>query len=64
MTTNNQTVIALGDGLAGLAAAMKLAEKGLNVKLVSVTKVKRSHSVCAQGGMNIALDSTGEQDSP
>ncbi len=64
MTTNNQTVIVVGGGLAGLAAAMKLAEKGLNVKLVSVTKVKRSHSVCAQGGMNIALDSKGEEDSP
>ncbi|MCH9632208.1 MAG: Fumarate reductase flavoprotein subunit [Chlamydiae bacterium] len=64
MKTNNQTVIVVGGGLAGLAAAMKLAEKGLHVKLVSVTKVKRSHSVCAQGGMNVALDSKGEEDSP
>lgn len=59
-----QTVIVVGGGLAGLAGAMKLAEKGFRVKLVSVTKVKRSHSVCAQGGINVALDTKGEEDSP
>ena len=59
-----RSVIVVGGGLAGLSAAMKLAEKGLDVKLISVTKVKRSHSVCAQGGMNVALDSKGEEDSP
>lgn len=59
-----KSVVVVGGGLAGLSAAMKLAEKGLIVKLISLTKVKRSHSVCAQGGINIALDSKGEQDSP
>jgi succinate dehydrogenase / fumarate reductase flavoprotein subunit len=59
-----KSVVVVGGGLAGLSAAMKLAEKGLIVKLVSLTKVKRSHSVCAQGGINVALDSKGEQDSP
>ena len=54
----------VGGGLAGLSAAMKLAEKGCFVKLVSVTKVKRSHSVCAQGGMNAALNLKAEDDSP
>ena len=49
-------VIVVGGGLAGLAAAMKLAEKGCHVKIVSVTKVKRSHSVCAQGGINAAMN--------
>ncbi len=57
-------VIVVGGGLAGLSAAMKLAEKGLHVYLVSVTKVKRSHSVCAQGGMNVAMNTKGEEDSP
>lgn len=57
-------VIVVGGGLAGLAAAMKLAEKGCHIKIVSVTKVKRSHSVCAQGGINAAINLKGEDDSP
>lgn len=57
-------VIVVGGGLAGLSATMKLAEKGCKVKLVSVTKVKRSHSVCAQGGINAAMNLMGEDDSP
>jgi len=64
MTKKKRTVIVVGGGLAGLAAAMKLAERGLHVQLISVTKVKRSHSVCAQGGINIAMDTKGEEDSP
>ena len=43
---------------------MKLCEKGCHVKLISVTKVRRSHSVCAQGGINIAVNLKGEDDSP
>lgn len=57
-------VVVVGGGLAGLAAAMKLADKGCHVSIVSVTKVKRSHSVCAQGGINAAINSMGENDSP
>ncbi|MBX7067069.1 MAG: succinate dehydrogenase flavoprotein subunit [Parachlamydiales bacterium] len=57
-------VIVVGGGLAGLSCAMKLAEKGCYVKLISVTKVRRSHSVCAQGGINIAINLKGEDDSP
>jgi succinate dehydrogenase / fumarate reductase, flavoprotein subunit len=57
-------VIVVGGGLAGLAATMKLAENGCKVKLVSITKVKRSHSVCAQGGINAAINLKGEDDSP
>lgn len=57
-------VIVVGGGLAGLSAAMKLAENGCHVKLISVTKVRRSHSVCAQGGINIAVNLKGEEDSP
>ena len=56
--------IVVGGGLAGLSATMKLAEKGFHVKLVSLTKVRRSHSVCAQGGINIAVNLKGEDDSP
>lgn len=64
MPMTKKEVIVVGGGLAGLACAMKLAEKDCHVKLVSVTKVKRSHSVCAQGGINAALNNMGEDDSP
>ena len=43
---------------------MKLAEKGCHVKLVCLSAVKRSHSVCAQGGINAAMNLEGEDDSP
>src|SRR3954462_12752864 len=54
----------VGGGLAGLAAAMKIAEAGHEVDLISVVPVKRSHSVCAQGGINGAVNTKGEGDSP
>lgn len=57
-------VIVVGGGLAGLSAAMRLAENGCLVKIISVTQVKRSHSVCAQGGINAAVNLKGEDDSP
>src|SRR6266851_3108639 len=53
----------VGGGLAGLAAAMKIAEAGQSVDLFSVVPVKRSHSVCAQGGINGAVNTKGEGDS-
>lgn len=64
MGTKRKEVIVVGGGLAGLSAAMRLAEKGCFVKIISVTKVKRSHSVCAQGGINAAINLKGEEDSP
>jgi succinate dehydrogenase / fumarate reductase flavoprotein subunit len=51
-------VMIVGGGLAGLAAAMRLAEMGVEVNLMSLTPVKRSHSVCAQGGINSCNDLT------
>jgi succinate dehydrogenase / fumarate reductase flavoprotein subunit len=48
----------VGGGLAGLAATMKLAEIGIDVDLMSLQPVKRSHSVCAQGGINSVNDQT------
>ena len=59
-----RTVVVVGGGLAGLMAAMKLAEAGNKVKIFSIVPVKRSHSVCAQGGINGAVNLRGEGDSP
>ena len=56
-----QRVLIVGGGLAGLAAAMKLAELGTDVDLMSLTPVKRSHSVCAQGGINTVNSTTRQQ---
>jgi succinate dehydrogenase / fumarate reductase flavoprotein subunit len=56
-----QRVLIVGGGLAGLAAAMKLAELGVDVDLMSLTPVKRSHSVCAQGGINTVNSTTRQQ---
>lgn len=63
MAKVEKKIIVVGGGLAGLSAAMKLAEKGCKVQIISVTKVKRSHSCCAQGGINAAVNSKGEEDS-
>lgn len=57
-------VIVVGGGLAGLMATIKMAEAGTSVDLFSLVPVKRSHSVCAQGGINGAVNTKGEGDSP
>jgi succinate dehydrogenase / fumarate reductase flavoprotein subunit len=56
-------IIVVGGGLAGLAAVIKIAEMGGHVDLFSIVPVKRSHSVCAQGGINAAKNLKGEGDS-
>src|SRR5260221_9148045 len=61
MTTTTK-VIVVGGGLAGLAPAIKIAEAGGHVDLFSIVPVKRSHSVCAQGGINAAKNLKGEGD--
>lgn len=57
-------IIVVGGGLAGLMATIKAAEAGVPVDLISLVPVKRSHSVCAQGGINGAVNTKGEGDSP
>jgi succinate dehydrogenase / fumarate reductase flavoprotein subunit len=59
----NPKIIVVGGGLAGLSAAIKIAEMGGHVELFSIVPVKRSHSVCAQGGINAAKNLKGEGDS-
>jgi succinate dehydrogenase / fumarate reductase, flavoprotein subunit len=60
---SNPKIIVVGGGLAGLAAVIKIAEMGGHVDLFSIVPVKRSHSVCAQGGINAAKNLKGEGDS-
>jgi succinate dehydrogenase / fumarate reductase flavoprotein subunit len=57
-------VIVVGGGLAGLMTVIKLCEAGVPVDLFSLVPVKRSHSVCAQGGINASINTKGEGDSP
>jgi len=54
-------VIVVGGGLAGLSTTMKLAEDGVPVDLFSLIPVKRSHSVCAQGGINACNEVARQQ---
>jgi succinate dehydrogenase / fumarate reductase, flavoprotein subunit len=54
-------VIVVGGGLAGLSATIRVAEAGLDVDLFSIVPVKRSHSVCAQGGINACNDVARQQ---
>src|SRR5699024_8861913 len=61
---SNRNIAVVGGGLAGLMATIIAAEAGVHVDLFSVVPVKRSHSVCAQGGINGAVNTKGEGDSP
>ncbi len=63
MASSGLKIAIVGGGLAGLAAALKIAEAGHDVDMISVVPVKRSHSVCAQGGINGAVNTKGEGDS-
>lgn len=57
-------LIVVGGGLAGLMTTLRACELGMEVDLFSLVPVKRSHSVCAQGGINGAVNTKGEGDSP
>ena len=52
----------IGAGLAGLSAAITLAEKGIGCNLISNFPSERAQSVMAEGGINGALDTMGEGD--
>lgn len=56
-------VIVIGAGISGLMAALKIAEKNVPVDVFSIVRFKRSHTVCAEGGINAALNTKGENDS-
>ena len=60
---SGRDVIVVGGGLGGLWATLTIAEAGHRVRLFSLFEVMRSHSVCAQGGINAVLDAKGQRDS-
>src|SRR5512132_2741506 len=60
----DQRILIVGGGLAGLRATVRAAELGMSVDLFSIVPVKRRPSVCAQGGINGAVNIKGEGDSP
>jgi succinate dehydrogenase flavoprotein subunit len=64
MAASADRIVVVGGGLAGLMATVRAAEMGAGVDLFSIVPVKRSHSVCAQGGINGAVNTKGEGDSP
>ncbi|WP_338792639.1 fumarate reductase/succinate dehydrogenase flavoprotein subunit [Bernardetia sp. MNP-M8] len=58
------TVIVVGTGLAGAAAAASLAELGYNVKAFTFhDSPRRAHSIAAQGGINAAKNYQNDGDS-
>ena len=58
------TVIVVGTGLAGGAAAATLGELGYNVKVFTYhDSPRRAHSIAAQGGINSAKNYRGDGDS-
>ncbi|HWC76784.1 MAG TPA: succinate dehydrogenase flavoprotein subunit [Blastocatellia bacterium] len=64
MAKGETRIAVIGGGLAGLMTTIKIAERGHKVDLFSLLPVRRSHSVCAQGGINGAVNTKGEGDSP
>ena len=64
MPKRRKKIIIIGGGLTGLALAMKAGERNAETVVVSYQSLKRSHSVCAQGGINAAIDAENEGDSP
>lgn len=59
-----KTLLIVGAGLAGLSTAWTAAEQGQQAILVSAQPSERAQSVMAEGGINAALDTKGEGDTP
>ncbi|MES2708483.1 MAG: fumarate reductase/succinate dehydrogenase flavoprotein subunit [Verrucomicrobiota bacterium] len=58
------TIIVVGSGLAGAAAAATLSEQGYNVKCFCYQdSPRRAHSIAAQGGINAAKNYQNDGDS-
>jgi len=62
MMDDVKTLNIIGAGLAGLSAAITLARLGIKCNLISSQPSERAQSVLAEGGINAALDTMGEND--
>lgn len=56
-------ILIIGAGLAGLTAAIKTADNGSTAILVSPSPSERAQSVMAMGGINVAFNTKGQDDS-
>jgi len=57
-------VLIIGGGFAGISAAICAAEAGCKVTLAASNYSERAQSVMAMGGINAALNTKGQNDSP
>ena len=57
-------IVIIGAGAAGLSAALQAVSEGGEVVLVSSQPSERAQSVMAEGGINAAMDTKNENDSP
>ena len=64
MRNEKEKILIIGSGLAGLSAALECALRSKECVLVSSAPAQRAQSVMAEGGINAALDTKGESDSP
>jgi succinate dehydrogenase / fumarate reductase flavoprotein subunit len=55
METMKDSIIIIGGGLTGLRAALEAAKNGVKALVFSKVYPLRSHSVAAQGGVNVSL---------
>ncbi len=62
MSCDKESVNIIGAGLAGLSAAITLARAGVGCNLISMLPSERAQSVMAEGGINGALNTMGEDD--
>ena len=59
-----QPILIIGAGLAGLSAAYTCARAGQPVYLISVLPSEQAQSIMAEGGINAALNTKSENDTP
>ena len=62
MGSNMPRVLIIGTGIAGLFAALRLANEGFEVEIITKQRPKDSSTNWAQGGIAAILDKTNLQE--